>query len=202
MKIAFLGDSLTAGWPGSSYFALLRTGLADHDLLNHGRAGDTIADLEARMCHSDMSVVDLAFVWIGVNDAFGDENYLVGRRPVFEHLLAFVGERACVCVCVPPLLPDNGVTTGELSYPGFDWRALELRVQTIAALIAEIVADHPGVRLLDLHEAFAAARAADQTIAFTIDGVHLSDHGARIVADAFTEACRLVHLELLESGPR
>ena len=199
MKIAFLGDSLTAGWPGSSYFALLRTSLAGHELLNYGCAGDTIADLEARMSHAGMPAVDLAFVWIGVNDAFGDEHLFrggdhqpLGLRPVFERLIDFVCEHADSCVCVLPLLPDSGAPAGGPDYVDFDWRTLELRVQAIATLIGETVAGRPAVRLLDLREAFAVARAADLAAAFTIDGVHLSDHGASIVAGAFTDAVAAV----------
>ena len=202
MKIAFLGDSLTAGWPGSSYFALLRTSLANHELLNYGCAGDTIVDLEARMSHAGMPAVGLAFVWIGVNDAFGDEHRfrdgehllrgddhrLLGLRPVFERLIDFVCEHASNCVCVPPLLPDNGAPVGGPDYLDFDWHTLELRVRAIAMLIGEVVAGHSAVRLLDMHEAFAIARAAAPGAAFTVDGVHLSGHGARIVAGAFADA--------------
>jgi lysophospholipase L1-like esterase len=195
MKIAFLGDSLTAGWPGASYFALLRTSLAGHELLNYGCAGDAVADLEARMSHVGMPVVDLAFVWIGVNDAFGDEHLFrggdhkpLGLRPVFERLIDFVCEHAGNCVCVLPLLPDNGAPVGGPDYLDFDWRTLGLRVQAIAQLIGGVVAGRPAVRLLDLHEAFAVARAADPAAVFTVDGVHLSDHGARIVAGAFADA--------------
>jgi lysophospholipase L1-like esterase len=36
-----------------------------------------------------------------------------------------------------------------------------------------------------LHRAFAAERAANPAATFTIDGVHLSDRGAAVVARAF-----------------
>jgi lysophospholipase L1-like esterase len=197
MKIAFLGDSLTAGWPGASYLALLRAGFADHELLDYGRAGDTVADLEARMSRGGMPSVDLAFVWIGVNDAFsgerlflGGDNQPRGLRSVFERLIDFVCEHVGTCVCVPPLLPDNGPPVEGIDYVGFDWPTLRSRVQAIAALIGEVAAARAAVRLLDLRGPFDVAGAADSAAAFTIDGVHLSDRGAEVVADALGDAIR------------
>ena len=75
MRIAFLGDSLTEGAPGASFFRILRKrlGAGEHpgadELLNLGRAGDCVADLYARVQHRGLEEVDLAFVWIGTNDA-------------------------------------------------------------------------------------------------------------------------------------
>ncbi len=45
MKIAFFGDSLTKGIPGTAYFQLLRQNLPQHELLNFGKGGDTVASL-------------------------------------------------------------------------------------------------------------------------------------------------------------
>ena len=51
MRIAFLGDSLTEGRPGESFLARLRALLPGDELLNHGRAGDTVPALLARLEH-------------------------------------------------------------------------------------------------------------------------------------------------------
>src|SRR5450759_2789641 len=69
MQIAFLGDSLTEGWPGAAYFPLLQKRLPRHELLNLGRAGDTVVALLRRVTHRGLDPVDLAFIWVGVNDA-------------------------------------------------------------------------------------------------------------------------------------
>lgn len=184
MNIAFLGDSLTEGRPGASYYDLLHTSLAGHELFNLGRAGDRVADLETRLRDSGMPTVDLAFVWIGVNDAFDDDD-LASVRLAFDRLLSFVRPHARNCVCVLPLLPDDDLTRGEDAYPGYDWRQVAKRAQMIAALISEVAAGREATRLLDLHPAFAAERATDPAATFTIDGVHLSDRGAAVVARAF-----------------
>lgn len=69
MKIAFYGDSLTAGIPGVSYFNLLKQRLPQHELLNFGEPDDTVLSLYQRIVENDLlEPVDLTFVWIGTND--------------------------------------------------------------------------------------------------------------------------------------
>jgi len=69
MRIAFIGDSLTAGKPGSSYFAILRARLAGQTLVNLGRGNDTVVSLYRRLTRLRLGEpFDIAFLWIGVND--------------------------------------------------------------------------------------------------------------------------------------
>lgn len=202
MRIAFLGDSLTEGVPGASYFRILRTRLSADgapgadELLNLGRAGDCVADLYARVQHAGLTPVDLAFVWIGTNDAAIGEwspwafeafepvswsTTLDHIASVYERLLGWVTERAATTVCVPPVAAD-----------GLDG-AWERRVADVAEMVAAAAA-HADASLLDIAPWFAAARgeadaaAARARVSFTIDGVHLSQAGAQVVADAFAAA--------------
>lgn len=196
MRIAFLGDSLTEGFPGASYFRALRTRLDTEELLNLGRAGDCVADLYARVQHCGLERVDLAFVWIGTNDAAMGEwsawafeafepvswaTTLDHITAVYGRLLAWVTERASATVCVPPVAPDR-----------LD-DAWEGRVADVADMVSAAAA-RPGASFLDLAPWFAAARgeaalaAASGRVSFTVDGVHLSQAGAQLVADAFAAA--------------
>jgi lysophospholipase L1-like esterase len=69
MRIVFAGDSLTAGRPGSSYFAILRARLAGQALVNLGRGNDTVVSLYHRLTRLRFGEpFDIAFLWIGVND--------------------------------------------------------------------------------------------------------------------------------------
>ena len=69
MRIAFVGDSLTAGRPGSSYFAILRARLVGQTLVNLGRGNDTVVSLYHRLARLRFGEpFDIAFLWIGVND--------------------------------------------------------------------------------------------------------------------------------------
>ena len=194
MKIAFLGDSLTEGWPGQSFFSRLDGLLLYDELLNYGHAGDTISALVARLRVQRPAPADLAVMWIGTNDAFlggwdlppldasplTQEASFGAWRPsspglAFEDALDLACDCAPLVVCVPPILPDpfepGGITT---------------RIAELASMEAAAVAAR-GERamLFDLADAFSTARAETGHAIFTIDGVHLSDHGADVVADAF-----------------
>ena len=69
MRIAFVGDSLTEGIPGSSFYAILRARLAGHTLVNLGRGNDTVISLYRRLTRLRWGEpFDIAFLWIGVND--------------------------------------------------------------------------------------------------------------------------------------
>ncbi len=190
MRIAFLGDSLTEGAPGASYVSILRERLGADELLNLGRAGDCVADLYARVRHCGLEEVDLAFVWIGTNDAAIGEwslwafeafeavtwtTTLDHIASVYGRLLAWVTERSAAVVCVPPVGADG---------LGGAW---ERRVVDVAEMVVAAAAGH-GASFLDLASWFAAARAATPEAAFTVDGVHLSQGGAQVVADAFSAA--------------
>jgi lysophospholipase L1-like esterase len=217
MKVAFLGDSLTEGTPGSSFFAILRDELLPgHELLNLGRGGDTIADLAQRVRTTGLVPVDLAVIWIGVNDAFVAgwqalldtpqdewwESTLGHLSAVYQGLVDWALQRAATVVCVPPFLGD---------FAGDD--AFALRTSDVAGLVRSLTWAHTDawgarVRLFDLEASVAARRstptqrtvsredaglapdplASDATV--TIDGVHLNERGARLVADSFADELR------------
>jgi lysophospholipase L1-like esterase len=69
MRIAFFGDSLTSGAPGSSYVAVLGERFPDDTLLNFGKGNDTVVSLVRRISAMQFDEpLDMAFLWIGVND--------------------------------------------------------------------------------------------------------------------------------------
>lgn len=185
MRIAFLGDSLTEGWPGAAYFPLLDRALPQHELFNHGRAGDTVADLRARMRSETLGPVDLAFIWVGANDAvigawdasepgsgWSWPERLARIRGDYDELVEWTEARAARLVLVRPLI---------LETEGSVW---EERATEIGAAVAELATAAGTRRELDLRPAFAgAARTAAGP--FTTDGVHFTDAGAEVVAGAF-----------------
>jgi lysophospholipase L1-like esterase len=192
VRIAFLGDSLTEGTPGASYLRLLRPLLPGNDLVDRGRAGDSIVDLLARLQHAGLEPAGLAVIWIGTNDAALGEwtswafeslepitwsDTLHRLSAVYARLLAFAVERTPRVLCVPPVIAD------ELD------DAWARRVADVAELVAAAAVAEPRASFLDLAPAFAQARAqADVEVRYTIDGVHLSEAGAAVVAAAFAAA--------------
>jgi lysophospholipase L1-like esterase len=85
MKIAFYGDSLTEGFPGTSYVEILKRKLPEHTLLNYGKGGDTVLSLYRRVVKLKLlEPVDITFLWVGVNDVFVK---VAWRYPIFKTLL-------------------------------------------------------------------------------------------------------------------
>jgi lysophospholipase L1-like esterase len=198
MLIVFLGDSLTEGWPGAAYFPLLDRRLSRHGLLNRGRAGDTVADLLSRMRHEGLEPVDCAFIWVGANDAvmgawdaseagsgWSWPERLKRLAGDYEELLEWTEARAPRIVVVRPLV---------LEAEGSVW---EDRATEVAEAIARVASSRGSCRVLDLRPSFAAA-AEDGDGPFTTDGVHFTDAGAEVVAQAF--AAVVAELESQEAG--
>ena len=190
MQIAFLGDSLTEGRPGAAYFPLLQRLLPRHELLNLGRAGDTVADLLRRVAHRGLEPVDLAFVWVGANDAvmgawdaagngFGSgwswAERLAGIRGDYETLVEWTAARASRIMCVRPTV---------LEAEGSVWQE---HADELGDVIAALAIARVAARSLDLRPAFAAAKDAGGG-PFTSDGVHFTDAGATVVAATFAAA--------------
>jgi len=185
MLIAFLGDSLTEGWPGAAYFPLLDRRLSRHELLNRGRAGDAVADLLSRLRHEGLEPVDCAFIWVGANDAvmgawdaseagsgWSWPERLTRLTGDYEELLGWTEARAPRIVVVRPLV---------LEAEGSVWEA---RADEAAGAIARVAAGRSSCRVLDLRPAFAAAAEQGEG-PFTTDGVHFTDAGAEVVAGVF-----------------
>ena len=195
MRIAFLGDSLTEGWPGAAYFPLLDRRLPRHELLNRGRAGDTVDDLLARIRYEGMEPVDLALIWVGANDAvigawdasdpgggWSWRERLARIRGDYGELLEWTEVRAPRIVAVRPLI---------LEAEGSLWEA---RAAEIGEAVAELAAARSACRELDLRPAFAVAAQAGAG-PFTIDGVHFTDAGAEVVAGAFADLIAEIETE-------
>jgi len=189
VRIVFYGDSLTEGWPGAGFMPLLERRLPQHALVNRGRAGDTTVDLLARLRRDGVEDAHLAVVWIGTNDAFatvggdwpatGDDWLPAGEPPpewagvrqevarTLELVLDVVRPSAPWLLLLPPVAPD-----GDLGEP------FAARFEDLARVVEAAARSRPRARFVDLRPAFAAAAGP-----FTIDGVHLNDAGAGVVAE-------------------
>jgi len=161
MRIAFFGDSLTSGTPGSSYVAILRDRFPDDTLLNFGKANDTVVSLVRRISAIRFDEpLDVAFLWIGVNDVPRTDRWayrafhtlLMQRRArdrsefeaCFRATLDFLGAQSTRIVVAPPVLKgeDLGNSTNQ-------------RLSDLAGSIKEITAECERAEFLDLRAAFA-----------------------------------------------
>jgi lysophospholipase L1-like esterase len=120
LKIAFIGDSLTEGLIGSSYFDILQNKLPRHELFNYGKGGETVISLYRRLQKIHMvSPLDMGFLWVGVNDVLVKTSWfsplkkrLRGQpwakdhtqfRESYLRLLEFLHERIAHIYTLPPL---------------------------------------------------------------------------------------------------
>jgi lysophospholipase L1-like esterase len=160
LKIAFIGDSLTEGVVGASYFEILKNKLPQHDLFNYGKGGDTVISLYHRMHRvSFESPLDVGFLWIGVNDVLVKTRWsfpLVKRlrgqpwakshnqfRNFYCSLLEFLLGKITHIFILPPLLIGEDIDNA--------WNK-ELAV--LAKNIHDLSVSYPNVEFVDLREHF------------------------------------------------
>lgn len=187
MKIAFVGDSLTKGIPGSSYFAILHKKLPQHRLINLGRGNDTIVSLYHRLARLRLGndPFDLAFLWVGVNDVSkeGSWTFRVGnalrRQPRSQSLDEFQAyyQKTLVLLCrharrviaVAPLMKGEAFDS--------EWNR---QIDVLANIIERLTTQYRPVEYLDLRPTFYAKLANKQA------SDYLQENPLRIALDILT----------------
>ena len=147
MRIGFFGDSLTEGLPGVPYVDILQERLPSDELVNFGRAGDSvIGTLQRVRSLRSEKPFDLAFVWTGVNDVLARISWaspttrrLTGKPwadsrdefiAQYRALLEALSPRTIRIVAVAPLLIGE-----DLSNP---WnQELDVRAREMESLCAD-----------------------------------------------------------------
>jgi lysophospholipase L1-like esterase len=156
MRIGFFGDSLTEGLPGVPYVDILQERFPSDELVNFGRAGDSvIGTLQRVRSLRSEEPFDLAFVWTGVNDVLARISWaspttrrLTGKPwadsrdefiAQYRALLEALSPRATRIVAVAPLFIGE-----DLSNP---WnQELDVRAREMESLCG----DFDGVESLNL----------------------------------------------------
>ena len=176
MRIAFIGDSLTHGTPGSSFLAILRDRLPEHQLINLGRGNDTIVSLYRRTSHMRFggAPFDMAFLWVGVNDLDREGSWsfrianVLRRQPRSRDLddfrahyrmtLELLCRNANRIVAVSPLLKGENIHNR--------WnRELEI----YAGAIASLASHYEQVEYLDLRGCFYARLASEHVTDYLLE---------------------------------
>lgn len=160
MKIMFLGDSLTEGIPGVSFFKLLEGSLSQHKLINRGKGGDTVKSLNRRakklLYASDLGII---FLWVGTNDIFVKVAKLfpivktVANQPwakdisefeyYYNDTLEFLSAKAWKIVVIPPVFIGEDINnTWNRELAGLD------------IVIRNISSSYENVKYLDIRSRF------------------------------------------------
>jgi lysophospholipase L1-like esterase len=187
MKIAFIGDSLTKGIPGCSYFAILRKKLPRHRLINLGRGNDSIISLYHRLARLRPSnePFDLAFLWVGVNDVSKGNSWIFragnalrqqprAKNPdefqaYYQRTLTLLCQHARRVTAVAPLMKGESADS--------QWNR---QIDVLASIIKELTTHYKPVEYLDLRPAFYT-KLADRQVSD-----YLQENPLRIALDILT----------------
>ncbi len=178
MKVLCLGDSLTEGTVGVGFIPFLAQMLPGNQYVNLGANGDTIAGLRRRAERLQQHG-DAAIVWVGTNDVMMYPDWVDNNSAAEEDyrlLLRVVSARARVVFAVPPLVA--GPQFAEM-YEYSSGRATEMTKR---------LSEEAGCRYVDIQSSFAGRQGRE----FTVDGAHLNNAGARLVAEVLSEHLRVV----------
>ena len=180
MRVLCLGDSLTEGTVGVGFIPFLEEFLPGHEYVNLGVNGDTIAGLRRRAERLAPRLRgDVAVVWIGTNDVMMYPDWADNSSAAEEDyrlLLHSVAARARVVFAVPPLIAKPEFAE---MYDYSLGRATEMTRR---------LSQESGCRYVEIQSSFAGRPGRE----FTIDGAHLNDAGARLVAEVLSEYLRTV----------
>ena len=203
MRIAFVGDSLTEGIPGCSYFAILCERLPEHTLINLGKANDTVIRLYHRLTRLRIDEpFDITVLWVGVNDVAGSTQWSFravnallrnprATRPEefrlkYQAVLEFLCRYARRVIAVSPMLQGEDVANPQ-----------NRRLEVLSRVIEDLVSQRPlaktGVfceraEFLDLRAVFAHKLA----------GRRISDYCSRSVIRIALDALTLRSKERID----
>jgi lysophospholipase L1-like esterase len=191
-RLAFLGDSITHyGGEPTGYIGLIEQAVSAKqrdkkiEIVKAGINGNKVTDLRRRLDEDVLSKKPtLVFVYIGINDVWHWEltghgttkaDFEAGLRDVIQRIQ---NQGATVVLATPSVIGEkaNGSNQHDADLDAY-------------ANITRKVAKEQGIVLCDLRAAFRAyLKAYNATLELdrgilTVDSVHLSDRGNRLVAN-------------------
>ena len=203
MKIAFFGDSLTEGFPGVSYFSLIKKKFPESELINYGKGGDTVISLLKRIESINLpSKFDFAFLWIGVNDVFVKVSRVypllkkLRRQPWaknhdvftshYEKLLNFLAAKTDWLFTVPPVFIGEDLDN--------QWNK---ELETLNTVIKDLSFSQENCEFIDLRKMFTEKLMGQNPSAYVPRSF------VRLIKDTLTlKASGTVDGESLERGLR
>ncbi|MDQ1547004.1 MAG: acyl-CoA thioesterase [Actinomycetota bacterium] len=186
--ILFIGDSVTdcgrredADFLGDGYVRMIAERLPDRRVINVGIGGNRVIDLRDRW---QIDVVeqkpDILTVYIGINDTWrrydaNDPTSAASFEADYRVCLADLGGASRLILVEPFVLPVND----EQEHWHED---LDEKRAVVSRLAAEF-----GAGFVPLQSLLAAAAEDHGAAALAADGVHPTELGHRVIADAWLE---------------
>jgi acyl-CoA thioesterase I len=193
--IVFIGDSITdcgrredePDYLGSGYVRVLAERLPDRTVINAGISGNRVVDLRDRW---QIDVIernpDLVSVYVGINDTWrrydsNDPTTAAAFESDYRAILdATVTEIAPRLVLIEPFVVP---VTEEQRHWGDD-------LDDKRAVVARLATEYDAVFVPLQHPLTEAALKHGGAAAIAQDGVHPTELGHRLIADAWLEAVR------------
>lgn len=178
MRVLCLGDSLTEGTVGVGFIPFLKESLPKHQYVNLGVNGDTISGLRRR-AEKLQQRGDAAIVWIGTNDVMMHLDWVDNATAAEEDyrlLLRAAAKRARVVFTLPPLIAGRDSAS-----------MYEYSLGRATEMVRRLTED-ASCRYVDIQASFVWRQDRE----YTIDGAHLNEAGAKLVAQVVAEHLRIV----------
>jgi len=151
--VGLIGDSLTEGRPGVSFFNILKEKYPTITFDNLGKPGETVRSLHTRLNQSKLDTdYDLLFLWIGVNDVYTKMLKVQAQpvtkdheefREIFSELIEIVTTSSKRVVAVSPALVGEKIN-----------HAANKEIRKLSAIIESISSKHPNVSYLNMQSVF------------------------------------------------
>ncbi|MEA2055352.1 MAG: GDSL-type esterase/lipase family protein [Candidatus Thermoplasmatota archaeon] len=160
MDIIFLGDSLTEGITGASFFNILKGKLPEHNLVNRGKGGDTVISLVRRVKKMDITKkYDIAFLWVGANDVLANKSILhkssrlicnqAWTKSATEFRMYYVDAINTIKRCARKIFTISPLLTSEII--DSKWNK---ELQVLSDEMREMSSEFENVEFIDLQEDF------------------------------------------------
>lgn len=204
MRFLFQGDSITDAGRGdyedfhalgTGYPRLLAADLTyrnpDYEILNGGISGNRVVDLLARWKKDCLNLKpDVLSILIGVNDVWHELNCKNGvSADLFEEIYhILLRETRNTLPDVQMILMGAYITHGTATDP--DWDFFEKEV-ALRRQITRKLAEAYHAQFIDLQKLFDGALETAPASHWTVDGVHPTDAGHKLIAEEWKRCTRL-----------
>lgn len=178
MKIGLVGDSLTEGRPGVSFFNILKERFPNDTIVNLGKPGETIKSLHTRLTKVKLDTdYDLIFLWIGVNDVYS-KLLSVQAQPVakdqeefkeyYQNVLKLIQASSNEIVVVAPAIVGENLEN-----------APNKELKELSALVQSITTKYPNASFLDMRTIF------EEHLSKTTSSEYIGTNPFRVMVDVF-----------------
>jgi lysophospholipase L1-like esterase len=154
VKIGLIGDSLTEGRPGVSFYKILKEKYPNEIFINIGKPGETVKSLYNRLSKTTLDTdFDLIFLWIGVNDVYS-KLLKVQAQPVsnnreefedyYKRIIEWIRAYSKKVIVVTPALVGEKIDSPS-----------NMEIKELAKMIDSIASSYMDISVLDMQQIFS-----------------------------------------------